>query len=82
VTVQNYVLRLRRALGDAGHCRIVTQPGGYLIRAGAQELDITRFEALQGQARQRPAQPGSRVRRVSCRNFHAEAASSPGTGDS
>jgi DNA-binding SARP family transcriptional activator len=51
VTVQNYVKRLRRALGDTGHSLIATRPGGYLLRVGVEELDITRFEALQGQAR-------------------------------
>ncbi len=51
VTVQNYVKRLRGVLGDTGHSRIATRSGGYLIRAGAEELDITRFGALQGQAR-------------------------------
>ena len=51
VTVQNYVMRLRHALGDAGRARIITRPGGYLIRAGAGELDVTRFEALVEAAR-------------------------------
>src|SRR5262249_29825634 len=51
VTVQNYVKRLRRTLGDVGHSRIVTRPGGYLIRVAAHELDLTQFEALQAQAR-------------------------------
>jgi DNA-binding SARP family transcriptional activator len=45
VTVQNYVARLRKALGDARHERIVTQPGGYLIRVTAGELDVSCFEA-------------------------------------
>src|SRR5580698_3415937 len=31
VSVQNHVMRLRKALGDAGRGRIGTQPGGYLI---------------------------------------------------
>ena len=45
-SVQNYVRRLRQALGDAGRDRIRTQPGGYLITVSAGELDVTRFEAL------------------------------------
>ena len=51
VTVQNYVARLRKALGDAHRDRIVTHPGGYLIRVNAGELDISRFEARLGAAR-------------------------------
>ncbi|HXL89931.1 MAG TPA: BTAD domain-containing putative transcriptional regulator [Streptosporangiaceae bacterium] len=41
VTVRNYVKRLRRALAAAGLDRIVTSPGGYLIRVEPGELDIT-----------------------------------------
>jgi DNA-binding SARP family transcriptional activator/tetratricopeptide (TPR) repeat protein len=52
VTVQNYVMRLRNALGDAGRGRIVTQPPGYLMRVEAGELDAARFEVLVGAARQ------------------------------
>ncbi len=51
VTLQNYVKRLRRALGDASHSRIVTHSSGYLIRVGPDELDITRFQTLQDEAR-------------------------------
>jgi len=51
VTIRNYVKRLRRALGDEGQARIIAQPRGYLINVGAQELDLTRFEALLGSAR-------------------------------
>ena len=46
VTVRNYVKRLRNALGTAERDRIGTQPGGYLISLDADELDVTRFEAL------------------------------------
>lgn len=42
VAVQNHVMRLRRSLTDAGS-RIHTQPPGYLIRAEADEVDVTRF---------------------------------------
>jgi DNA-binding SARP family transcriptional activator len=51
VAVQNYVMRLRRSLGEAGRARISTQPGGYLIRVQADELDLSRFEALLAAAR-------------------------------
>jgi DNA-binding SARP family transcriptional activator len=58
VAVQNYVMRLRNTLGDAGRARIITQPPGYLIRVEASELDLSRFEALLGAARA-AAQDGS-----------------------
>jgi DNA-binding SARP family transcriptional activator len=45
VSLQNYVMRLRRILADDGPPRIVTQPGGYLINVEPGELDIGRFEA-------------------------------------
>jgi DNA-binding SARP family transcriptional activator len=51
VTLQNYVMRLRQALGDTDGSRISTQPRGYLIRVAAGELDVTRFEELLGAAR-------------------------------
>jgi DNA-binding SARP family transcriptional activator len=47
VTLQNYVKRLRHALGPAGHERIVTCPDGYLIKVGPAELDLTQFTELQ-----------------------------------
>jgi DNA-binding SARP family transcriptional activator/Tfp pilus assembly protein PilF len=51
VTLQNYVKRLRQALGGAGDARITTVPHGYLIAVQAGELDVSRFEAAQGRAR-------------------------------
>jgi DNA-binding SARP family transcriptional activator/tetratricopeptide (TPR) repeat protein len=45
-TLQNYVMRLRRALGPADAARIVTQPAGYLIQAAPAELDVARFADL------------------------------------
>jgi DNA-binding SARP family transcriptional activator/Tfp pilus assembly protein PilF len=51
VTVQNYVVRLRKALGEEGHGRIGTQPRGYMISVADSELDTTRFEVLLGTAR-------------------------------
>jgi DNA-binding SARP family transcriptional activator/5'-deoxynucleotidase YfbR-like HD superfamily hydrolase len=43
VTMQNYVKRLRQTFGNGRH-RIVTQPGGYLIRVHPGELDINAME--------------------------------------
>lgn len=51
VAVQNHVMRLRKALGAAGRARIRTEPGGYLIRVLAGELDVSRFESLLAGAR-------------------------------
>jgi DNA-binding SARP family transcriptional activator len=52
VTLQNYVKRLRQALGPSGYERIATRPTGYLIEAVPGELDLTRFARIQasGQA--------------------------------
>ncbi len=51
-TLRNHVKRLRRTLAAAGDSRIRTLPGGYLIEVDAGELDVIRFEALQGSARE------------------------------
>jgi DNA-binding SARP family transcriptional activator len=51
VTIQNYVMRLRNALGDTGGARIATQPRGYVIRVDPAELDVTCFEARLAAAR-------------------------------
>jgi DNA-binding SARP family transcriptional activator/tetratricopeptide (TPR) repeat protein len=50
VTVQNYVKRLRDALGDTGQ-RIVTRSPGYLIQVTSEELDVSLFDANLGAAR-------------------------------
>lgn len=50
-TLRNYVKRLRKALTDSSESRIRTLPGGYLIRVGANELDMIRFETLLSGAR-------------------------------
>src|SRR5215469_9951104 len=50
-TIQGYVNRLRRSLGDDGHGRIVTRPDGYQISVAVGELDVTRYEALLRSAR-------------------------------
>ncbi len=46
VTAQNYVKRLRQALGREGPVRLTTRPGGYLLTAAPDELDITMFRRL------------------------------------
>jgi DNA-binding SARP family transcriptional activator len=47
VTVQNYVKRLRQALGQGqGPSLIQTHPNGYLISTRPDELDLTRFGRL------------------------------------
>jgi DNA-binding SARP family transcriptional activator len=51
VTLQNYVARLRRTLGDADMTRISTRPGGYLIRVDRGQLDFSRFGVLLDSAR-------------------------------
>jgi DNA-binding SARP family transcriptional activator len=51
VTLQNYVKRLRQALGDGGQARIRTRGPGYLIDARPGELDLHRFSALCGTGR-------------------------------
>jgi DNA-binding SARP family transcriptional activator/Tfp pilus assembly protein PilF len=52
VTLQNYVKRLRQALGPAGHQRIATCPAGYMIEAAPEELDLTRFGQLRAAGRE------------------------------
>ena len=50
-TLQVYVSQRRKALGAE---RLVTRPPGYLIRVGAGELDLERFEQLVAEARNLP----------------------------
>ena len=49
VSVQNHVMRLRKALGDG--TRIRTHPHGYAIRLDHGEVDVSRFEAHLAAAR-------------------------------
>lgn len=49
-TVQVFVSRLRGALGEAAK-RLVTQPPGYLLKAGGDEIDATCAERLYDTAR-------------------------------
>jgi DNA-binding SARP family transcriptional activator/tetratricopeptide (TPR) repeat protein len=52
VTVQNYVKRFRRALGDSDRTVITTRADGYLLRVPAESLDASQFEVMVAQARQ------------------------------
>jgi DNA-binding SARP family transcriptional activator/Tfp pilus assembly protein PilF len=45
-SIRNYVKRLRRVLGSAGHARIITRSPGYVIRVDHGELDVAQFEVL------------------------------------
>jgi len=47
-TLQTYVYRLRKVLGEA---RIEARSGGYVLHAEPAEIDATRFEALVKQAK-------------------------------
>jgi DNA-binding SARP family transcriptional activator/tetratricopeptide (TPR) repeat protein len=48
VTIQNYVARLRRVVGET---LIETRPDGYLLRVGPGQLDLSRFRDLLSTAR-------------------------------
>lgn len=57
--VQVQVWRLRKALGGDA---LATRPPGYVLRIGPDELDLTRFERLVGEAR--AAQPAEAARKL------------------
>jgi DNA-binding SARP family transcriptional activator/tetratricopeptide (TPR) repeat protein len=44
-SLQTYVMRLRKSLGDADRSRIVAESHGYRIRVAPGELDVDRFAA-------------------------------------
>jgi DNA-binding SARP family transcriptional activator len=50
-TLRNYIKRLRQLLGDDGRARITLTTYGYMISVDDGELDIARFEDLEGSAR-------------------------------
>ena len=50
-SLHNSVMRLRQALGEPGAARILTRPGGYSVRLGPGEFDVSRFETLVDTAR-------------------------------
>ena len=58
-TVQVYVSRLRKELGDR---RLVTGPG-YMLRVDTQEYDLARFERLLAQARRESPRSAARTLR-------------------
>jgi DNA-binding SARP family transcriptional activator len=63
-TLQNYVLRIRRAIARAGGLSIVTQPSGYCLRAPPGTVDARLAESLIGEGRQEMAggDPAAAVR--------------------
>jgi DNA-binding SARP family transcriptional activator len=54
-TLQNYVLRVRRALAEVGGVSIVTQPAGYCLRASQGMIDARLAESLIGEGRRENA---------------------------
>ena len=56
-TVQVYVSRLRKELGDG---RLLTRPPGYALQVSRSELDLARFEQLLDEARR--SDPGRAAR--------------------
>jgi DNA-binding SARP family transcriptional activator len=51
-TLHVYISKLRKSLGRE---RVRTQPPGYVLRVGDDELDLTRFERLVAQGRPQEA---------------------------
>ena len=52
-TLEVYISRLRKALGDAaGYQLVLTRPGAYLLRVQDEHVDVNRFERLAGKGRQ------------------------------
>ena len=51
-SLQNYVSRLRRAIGPE---LIISQAAGYVLRIDPERFDLTRFERLNAEARGAPA---------------------------
>ena len=52
-TLEVYISRLRKALGDAaGYQLVLTRPGAYLLRVEDEHVDVNRFERLAGEGRQ------------------------------
>jgi DNA-binding SARP family transcriptional activator len=49
VTLRNYVVRLRRSIGAVG-TRIRTSPGGYVLEAADEEIDLRVFDRLRVRA--------------------------------
>jgi DNA-binding SARP family transcriptional activator len=61
-TLEVYISRLRKALGDAaGYQLVLTRPGAYLLRVEDEHVDVNRFERLA--ARGAAGAGGERARR-------------------
>jgi DNA-binding SARP family transcriptional activator/tetratricopeptide (TPR) repeat protein len=52
VTVQNYVKRFRRALGDDDRTLITLRADGYVLRVPGESLDASRFEGMVARGRE------------------------------
>jgi DNA-binding SARP family transcriptional activator/Flp pilus assembly protein TadD len=50
-SLQTYVMRLRKSLGDHDHSLIAAQPGGYMISLEPDDLDVDVFGSLLAAAR-------------------------------
>jgi DNA-binding SARP family transcriptional activator len=50
-SLQTYVMRLRKSLGDHDHSLIAAQPGGYMISLGPGDLDVDVFGSSLAAAR-------------------------------
>jgi DNA-binding SARP family transcriptional activator len=50
-SLQTYVMRLRKSLGDHDHSLIAAQPGGYMISVGPGDLDVDLFDSSLAAAR-------------------------------
>ncbi|HTQ88614.1 MAG TPA: BTAD domain-containing putative transcriptional regulator, partial [Streptosporangiaceae bacterium] len=62
-TLQNYVLRVRRAMAGVAGLSIVTQPAGYCLRARPETVDARLAESLITTAR-RDSDPATATRRL------------------
>ena len=62
-TLQNYVLRVRRAMAGVAGLSIVTQPSGYCLRAPPGMVDAKLAESLIGEGRGDP-DPAAAARRL------------------
>ena len=66
-SLQTYVMRLRKSLGDRDHSLITAGPGGYMIMLGRGRLDVELFESSLAAARKMmragsPADAAARLR--------------------
>ncbi|HEX4701675.1 MAG TPA: BTAD domain-containing putative transcriptional regulator, partial [Pseudonocardiaceae bacterium] len=62
-TLQSYVMRLRRTLGQGSEgSPVVTRPDGYLIEVADGALDLDRFETLVRQAKAAEDDPAARAK--------------------